>query len=119
MRRRERAMEPTHGFVDTPTVRLHYVDWGGPGRPLLLVHATGFHARLWDPYVPGLSERFRVIALDQRGHGDSGRPVDGFNWSHSADDAHALIVALGIEGCVAAGHSSGGTAIAVCAGRYP
>ena len=116
---RAAASEPAHGYVETPAVRLHYVDWGGAGRPLVFVHATGFHARLWDPYAERLRARFRVIALDQRGHGGSGLPRDGFAWDHFVDDLHALIAALGIEGCLAAGHSSGGTAVAVCAGRYP
>ena len=119
-------MPPVDGFVETAAVRLHYVDWGGEGRQLVLVHATGFHARLWDPYAERLRGRFRVIALDQRGHGDSGLPWDGsgeggnpFGWQHFATDVHAFITALGIEGCYAAGHSSGGTAAAVCAGQHP
>ncbi len=115
-------MPPANGFVDTPAVRLHYLDWGGDGPPLVLVHATGFHAHLWDAYAERPRARFRVIAIDQRGHGDSGMPrdgVDGFGWENFAGDLHALITALGIEGCGAAGHSSGGTAAGVCAGRYP
>jgi lipase len=112
-------MEPAGGFVETESVRLHYVDWGGEGPPLVLVHATGFHARLWDPYAVRLHDRFRVIAIDQRGHGESGMPLNGFDWGHFAEDLHAFIRALGIEGCSAVGHSSGGTAVGVCAGRYP
>jgi pimeloyl-ACP methyl ester carboxylesterase len=112
-------MEPAGGFVDTEDVRLHYLDWGGGGPPLLFVHATGFHARLWDPYARRLRDRFRVICLDQRGHGDSGLPRHGFAWDHAAEDVAALVQALAIAGCAAAGHSSGGTAIAVCAGRHP
>jgi lipase len=113
-------MQPAGGFVETADVCLHYVDWGGEGAPLLLVHATGFHARLWDPYAERLRARYRVIALDQRSHGDSGPPRDGgYGWDTFPDDVHAVITALGIEGCAAAGHSSGGTAIGVCAARYP
>src|SRR5262245_38830575 len=112
-------MEPGHGFVETADVRLHYVDWGGDGPPLLLVHATGFHARLWDPYAEALRDRFRVIAMDQRGHGESGLPRNGFNWTHFSEDVHALIEALDIAGCAVAGHSSGGTAVAGCAGLNP
>lgn len=112
-------MEPRSGYVETPDVRLHYVDWGGDGPPLLLIHATGFHARLWDFYAERLRDRFRVIAMDKRGHGDSGLPRNGFAWDHFAEDTAALIDALGIEGCAAGGHSAGGTAAAVCAGRVP
>ena len=112
-------MQPAEGFVDTADVRLHYVDWGGDGPPLLLVHATGFHARLWDPYAERLRGRFRVLALDQRGHGDSGQPRTGMAWPSFAEDVAAVIAALGIEGCYAAGHSSGGTAVGMCAGDHP
>lgn len=115
-------MVPTDGTIEHAGVRLHYVDWGGDGPPLLLVHATGFHARLWDPYALRLRGRFRVIALDQRGHGDSSIPpegADGMAWEHATADVHALIGALGIAGCAAAGHSSGGAAVGSCAGRWP
>ena len=109
----------TEGFVETPATRLHYVDWGGDGPPLVLVHATGFHARLWDPYAAQLCRRFRVLAYDQRGHGDSALPATGIDWPDFAEDLAAFIAALNIEGCFAVGHSSGGTAVGVCAGRYP
>ena len=112
-------MQPADGFFDTADVRLHYVDWGGDGPPLLLVHATGFHTRLWDPYAERLRGRFRVLALDQRGHGDSGQPRTGMAWPSFAEDVAAVIAALGIEGCYAAGHSSGGTAVGMCAGDHP
>ncbi|MGD9894989.1 MAG: alpha/beta fold hydrolase [Dehalococcoidia bacterium] len=112
-------MNPTSAFVDTDSVRLHYVDWGGDRPPLVLVHATGFHARLWDPYAERLRDRFRVIAYDQRGHGDSSLPADGMDWSRLPADLYALIESLGIEGCFAAGHSSGGAAVGVCAALHP
>jgi lipase len=112
-------MLPADGFVETADVRLHYVDWGGDGPPLLLVHATGFHARLWDPYAQRLRGRFRVLALDQRGHGDSGQPRTGMAWPSFAEDVAAVIAAIGIAGCYAAGHSSGGTAVGMCAGDHP
>lgn len=112
-------MGPRSRFVETGDVRLHVVDWGGDGPPLLLVHATGFHARMWDPYAERLRGRFRVLALDQRGHGDSDQPRERFAWEQGAEDVAAVIRALDIAGCSAAGHSSGGTAVAVCAARYP
>ncbi len=112
-------MKPVSGFLQREHVRLHYVDWGGDGPPLVLVHATGFHARLWDWYAERMAGRARVIAIDQRGHGDSSIPDDGFAWGCSTEDLHALIEHLGIAGCTAAGHSSGGTAAATCAGRFP
>jgi pimeloyl-ACP methyl ester carboxylesterase len=112
-------MTPISAFVETEEVRLHYVDWGGDGPPLVLVHATGFHARLWDPYAEQLLGRYRVIAYDQRGHGDSSVPANGMEWSRLSTDLYALISSLRLEGCLAAGHSSGGAAVAVCAAVNP
>ena len=114
-------MEPVDGYLETPEVRLHYLDWGGAGPPLLLLHATGFHARVWEPLMERLHPRFRVIALDERGHGDSGvaHVPDGYGWQRFTEDTHHLIEHLGIQGCIAAGHSAGGVAVAVCAGRFP
>jgi lipase len=112
-------MKPNSGFVESESVRLHSVGWGGDGPPLVLAHATGFHARLWDPYAESLRDRYRVIAYDQRGHGDSSVPSDGMDWSRLPEDLNALIRSLQIEGCFAAGHSSGGAAVAVCAASYP
>ena len=110
---------PVDGYVEVADARLHFLDWGGDGPPLVLVHATGFHAHMWDWYAARLGERFRVIALDQRGHGDSSQPATPIAWAQFPDDLFALIAALGIEGCYAAGHSSGGFAVGVCAGRHP
>jgi len=53
------------------SLKLHYLDWGGDGPPLVMLHGLGGHARTWDHTVAGLRDRFRVLALDQRGHGDS------------------------------------------------
>lgn len=98
---------------------LHYLDWGGSGPPLILIHATGFLAALWRPIAERLSNTFRVVALDQRGHGDSDKPADGYTFERFADDMQRLIEELDLERPLVAGHSSGGTTAVVHAGRYP
>jgi pimeloyl-ACP methyl ester carboxylesterase len=53
-------------------IELNCVDYGGEGRPpMFLVHGGAAHARWWDFVAPALTGRFHVLALDQRGHGDS------------------------------------------------
>lgn len=107
------------GFVDSDGVAIHYLDWGGAGAPLLLIHATGFLAALWRPIAQRLAPRFRVVALDQRGHGDSDRPAGGYRFEAYAADLQRVIEELRLERPMAVGHSSGGTTIVVHAARYP
>jgi len=85
-------------------------DHGGDGPPLILVHCTGTHARVWDPLLPPLRERFRVYAVDTRGHGDSDKPADpdAYTWSNGGRDLLAVVDALAVGPKVhVAGHSAG------------
>jgi len=112
------------GTIQSGDVTLHYLDWGQPAGgqaapPLILIHATGFLAALWRPIAERLAGRFRVIAVDQRGHGDSDKPSDGYSFELFADDLQRLIEDLELDRPLAAGHSSGGTTIVVHAARYP
>lgn len=59
-------------------LRFHYLEWGLPqAPPLVLLHGLTGHARTWDHFAEAMADRFRVLALDQRGHGDSDRAPDG------------------------------------------
>ena len=69
---------PTSSFYISQRLRLHFVDWGGEGKPpLLLVHGGRDHARNWDWVARALRDEYRVIAPDLRGHGDSDWSVGG------------------------------------------
>jgi pimeloyl-ACP methyl ester carboxylesterase len=83
--------------------------------PLLFLHATGFHAWLWLPYARRLAGRFRVLALDQRGHGASDKPATGYRWERFGEDLAGFLEALDLDGVRAVGHSKGATAIAAAA----
>ena len=74
-------------------VTLHVIDWGGDGTPLLLLHGLSSSARIWDLAAPLLTGRFRVVAADQRSHGLSDRPADGYGFSDTTADTVALIEA--------------------------
>ena len=112
-------MTVREGVVDSDGAAIHYLDWGGGGPPLILIHATGFLAALWRPIAERLASRFRVVAVDQRGHGDSDPSSDGYSFEGFAEDLQRLIEALELEGALAAGHSSGGTTIVVHAAQHP
>lgn len=98
--------------------RLSYLDSGGPGRPLLALHGHLDEARTWAPLAEELAPRWRVIAPDQRGHGDSDRAATSTRDDYVAD-AIALLDHLGIDRTVTLGHSGGGITAYRIAARHP
>lgn len=85
-------------------------DFGGNGPDLLLGHATGFCAKVWQPVAEQLIEHFRVVAYDLRGHGRSQSPGGdrgAWDWSHYAEDAHAALQLTGLQHPYSVGHSCG------------
>jgi pimeloyl-ACP methyl ester carboxylesterase len=114
------AASPALTCVTPDGVELAVYDFGGTGDDLLLVHATGFCAGVLLPLARALSDRFRCHALDLRGHGRSGRPVDGdFAWSGFATDVLAVVDRLGLEDPAGFGHSCGGASLLLAEERRP
>ena len=66
--------EPRGGDVSVNGLKLHYLDWGGDGRPIVILHATGFLGRIYRPIAEALTAIGHVYSYDQRGHGDSEHP---------------------------------------------
>ena len=107
-------------------VDIALLDWGGDGPLALLHHANGFCAGVWGRVAEGLRSRFRVIAMDARGHGDSSSPLppEAYRWEHFADDAAAVGLALRDESdqpriALGMGHSFGGTALLGATAAHP
>ena len=99
----------------------HYVTWGADTAPaVVLLHGITGHARTWDALARALCADFRVIALDQRGHGDSDRAPDGdYRVATMAGDVEGIVEALGLERFALVGLSMGGRiGIACAAGRH-
>lgn len=98
-------------------------EFGGPvdGPPLLVSHATGFHAHCYEPVAALLTDRFRVFGLDYRGHGDTAAPEGwAVDWQRFGDDALAVARAIAPDGgLVGVGHSMGGAALFMAAHRDP
>ncbi len=88
-------------------LRMHVRNWGGKGRPVVLLHGLASTCRIWDFVAPLLARDFAVIAVDQRGHGDSGKPEHGYDFASVGRDVAALLEGRGIERPVLAGHSWG------------
>jgi pimeloyl-ACP methyl ester carboxylesterase len=101
-------------------IRMHYLEWPGPaGAPaVLLLHGFLAHAHWWDFIAPWLAERYRVIAPDFSGMGDSQyRPT--YNHAHFHDEIAGIAEATGIQGCSAVGHSFGGRALLHACALHP
>ena len=88
-------------------LRMHVRDWGGEGRPVVLLHGLASTCRIWDFVGPLLARHFSVIAVDQRGHGDSGKPDHGYDFASVGNDVAAILSGRGIERPVLVGHSWG------------
>ncbi len=117
---------PSDGYVNLANrgaeggpLRLHCRDWGGEGRPLLLLHGLASNARIWDLMAPHLASRFRAIALDQRGHGLSDKPDRGYDFVEVTADLAAFVEALGLERPIIVGHSWGASVTLQFAAEYP
>jgi len=111
--------KPVSRFVAVNGVRLHYLDFAGDGPTAVLHHATGFHSWVWTPIAEALAGRYRVYAIDGRGHGDSDKPVDGYQWEAFVADFTAFVEFLDRRPVFGIGHSLGATATAGAAAARP
>ena len=89
-------------------MQFHYVDWSGAGRPIVLLHGLASNSRIWDMVAPILSQKYRVVALDQRGHGDTDKPDHGYEFASVIDDLNRFINIMDFEKPIIVGHSWGG-----------
>lgn len=107
--------------IDVNGLELHYREWGHPqAPPLLLLHAGGCHAHWWNATAGKFSERYRVIAPDLRGHGDSDRSAAGdYTFEAYTSDVTALVDTLGLDDVRLVGHSLGAYVGLVYASRCP
>ncbi len=92
----------------------------GSGDPVLMIHGFGeCIEQSWGAIIPELSKSYRVIAINQRGHGASTNPSGKFTHRQSAEDVRNVMDALGLKSAKAIGFSSGGMTLLHLATRYP
>jgi 3-oxoadipate enol-lactonase len=80
----------------------------GSGQPLLLIQGLGYARWSWEPIVPGLAERFRVISFDNRGIGESDKPAGPYTAREMAGDALQVLDEAGVDRAHVLGASLGG-----------
>ncbi len=112
---------PTSHFFTSLRTRLHYLDWGNPSAPpLILVHGGFDHARSWDWTARTLARDYHVICPDLRGHGDSGWSSDGsYMMANYVYDLAQLVELLDRRPVTIVGHSLGGSISLRYTGLYP
>lgn len=107
-------------FGLTNQVKISYAEQGAPdGVPVLLLHGLGDSWRSYEPVLEHLPETVRALALSQRGHGDSSRPVAGYRIGNFVEDLAAFLDALDIDRAVLIGHSSHGLVSETFAIEHP
>ena len=102
-------------------LNLSYQEWGNAGaQPIIMLHGFGVSGHMFDEFADRMQENYRLIALDQRGHGDSDWSEDG-DYSRTAfvSDLEGFRQALGIERFILVGHSMGGLNAVAYTNQYP
>ena len=114
-------MEPSINRIPVADgLELNVLEWSTEGVPLILLHGGGNEAHLWDDFIPSIAPHYRVIAVDQRGHGDSDWDPEGrYETEYMVNDLEALTEALQIDRFVLIGFSMGGRVAMGFAGRHP
>ncbi len=110
--------EDRSGYLDD--MQFHYLDWGDPGnRAVLFLHGARLSAHTWDVVCLALRKRYRCLALDARGHGDSDwAPEDRYDAEAHVSDVERLVEHLRLDQFVLVGHSMGGGTALAFAGRH-
>ena len=100
-------------------VRLEVLDWGGSGRPVVLLAGLGNTAHIFDKLAPKLTANHHVYGITRRGFGDSSAPATGYSADRLGDDVLAVLDSLKLERPVLAGHSIAGEELSSVASRHP
>ena len=104
---------------DTGEVVLNYVESAHSRPPIVMLHGMTMRWQYYLPALPALSARWHTFALDQRGHGKSGRVVGGYGWEAFTRDCVAFLRAQATEPAVLMGHSLGGNVAVAVAAQAP
>ena len=100
-------------------MRMRYLDWGGDGPPIVALHGLASSGNWYELVARYLTEDFRIIAPDQRGHGQTSQAKSGYDWPTLAADIAGFMHTLGIDQASVMGHSWGGHTASALAAHYP
>jgi non-heme chloroperoxidase len=116
---RDKAPHRAFGVDVTRDVRIHVLDFGGTGTPLVFLSGLSNNAHVWDDFAPRFTLSNRVIAITRRGFGESSHPEDGYDQATLASDVVAVLDSMKIDRAILAGHSIGGYELTHIAATRP
>jgi pimeloyl-ACP methyl ester carboxylesterase len=109
----------TSDFVNVNGTRLHYLDWGGTGPVLLFLAGLGCTAHIFDRFAPRFVDKFHVLALTRRGHGQSDYPETGYDIETLTEDIRQFMDCLKIDQAILVGHSMASVELSHFAALHP
>ena len=112
---------PTDRYFNSGALRIHYLDWGNEGAtPFIVIHHNASSAHTWDDFAQRMRDRYRIIAVDMRGQGDSDWAGEGnYKTEDHASDVIALMTQLDLKNVILMGGSTGGRVALVSAALAP
>jgi len=110
---------PKSEFVNVNGINLHYLDWGGDGPEIIFLTGMGSSAYIYNKFAPRFMDKFHVLALTRRGHGDSDYPETGYDPDTLVADILQFMNALQIDKAVLVGHSLAGVELTHFAATHP
>jgi esterase len=116
-----RSATVTDRFATVNGLRLHYLEWENAGAPtIIMLHGLRSYAHVWDGVARPLADEYRILALDQRGRGDSDwDPAASYTTETYVSDLEQLVNQLGLDRFILIGHSMGGANTLVYTARHP
>lgn len=113
--------QPVDGFIRVNGIDIHYLEWGDPSNPpIIMLHGIGRIAHTFAHIAPRFAADYHVMAVDMRGHGDSGwAPDAAYSVRDYVSDIEAMADALDLEDIVIWGNSTGGRVAQMFAGLRP
>jgi pimeloyl-ACP methyl ester carboxylesterase len=112
-------MQVRDAFITLNGLRFHYRDWGAPDAPpIVLLHGGGVQAHCWDTFAAAMADRYRLLALDQRGHGQTAW-ADDYALDRWVEDVEAFVAALALPPFSLVAHSMGAWVAERYTARHP
>ena len=111
--------EPEEGYVISNGFKMHYLEWGRSGKMIVALHSMRLDAHAFDFISKSMSREYRVLAIDQLGHGDSAKSVTEVPLEQHMEIIRGVVKERNFSDLILIGHSLGGFITMIYASKYP